>query len=386
MLNTGGIINPSYVGFMHEPLWAFTNNSNPFNVIQNGWASLQPPGTAGWDGILQFPGQPPKNVQLKAVVPEGHLMVNNNGLEILRKPHNVQNTVGNHAGTARGYGSNEQMLVTSEAADDLVSRVGNTSQAGDSGVSYTEAEQLAKETGQVPRGIKPSEMSGWRFQLWRESGFWRAANAMAKRAATRAGLLSAVITGGFSTYFNLKAYRNGEIDGAQAGANIVLDTGTGAVTGLAAGWTGAMAGAAVGSVVPIFGNAVGFVTGFIVGTAVGFGVSTVINKLTLPLRTKVAEGFRAWQGVGENVGVIIDHVGNQLSEVSDNIQTTVNNTMDSIRNTVTDVAETLEQTADNIGTAVDTAIENVSSTVGNAAKKASNAVSDFFGGLFGGGS
>jgi hypothetical protein len=152
------------------------------------------------------------------------------------------------------------------------------------------------------------------------------------------------VSGGLSTIFNVAAYRRGDIDGAQAGANIVLDTGTGAVSGLAAGYAGAMAGAAVGSVVPIAVNIIGGLVGFAVGMAAGYGVASLLNNLTLPLRTRVADGFRAWQGVAENAGIIVREVGSQ------------------------------------VGQAVSSAVESVK----DAGQQALNAVGDFFTGLFGG--
>jgi gas vesicle protein len=345
MLNPGNfqIPNPAYVGYMHEPLWAYTNNANPVSVIQNGWASLGPIGSQ-WDGVLQGPGRAATDVQLKAVVPEGYSMVNQAGRVVPRPQTTYMNTVQGHGQTASGYGSNQRMLVTSEAAEDLGARVGNTSQGGSSGVSYSESENFAQQTGSVSQGIKPSQMTGWRFQLWREPGFWRAANSLATKAAARAGAVGAVITGGLSTVFNVAAYRRGEIDGAQAGANVLIDTGIGAVSGLAAGWAGAMAGAAVGSVVPGFGTVIGGVTGFIAGMAVGYGVSSALNTITEPLRTKVADGIRAWQGIAENAGEIASKVG------------------------------------DKIGEAVSSAVENVK----EAGREAIESVGNFFSGLFGG--
>lgn len=109
------------------------------------------------------------------------------------------------------------------------------------------------------------------------------------------GAVGAVTDGLVSSWENVGKYQRGETDGAGAAAEILVDTGVGALSGFASG-AGSVAGAALGSFLfPGVGTAVGASVGGIVGGALGgFAVDAFFDKSTLDERAsnRLAERFR----------------------------------------------------------------------------------------------
>lgn len=116
--------------------------------------------------------------------------------------------------------------------------------------------------------------------------------------ATKAGgLVSAVLSGGFSSIHNYGAWKDGELDGEQAIANVAVDTGV----GLASGLSGAAAGAAIGSIFPGLGTAVGAGVGFLAGSAASLLTSYALEESGLANAAK--------SGLGSGLGWLSNKLG-----------------------------------------------------------------------------
>lgn len=117
------------------------------------------------------------------------------------------------------------------------------------------------------------------------------------------GAVGALVQAGVSGYGNAQAYRAGQITGARAVANTVVDTGTAAAAGAAGAWVGA----AVGSVVPVAGTAVGAVVGFGVGVGAHYAIGALDratgvtqaakDTLTAGLQSAQDGVSKAWQAI-----------------------------------------------------------------------------------------
>ncbi len=117
------------------------------------------------------------------------------------------------------------------------------------------------------------------------------------------GAVGGAIQASVSGYHNYQAYQAGQISGAKAVANTVVDTGT----AVAAGAAGAAVGAAVGSVLPVAGTAAGAVVGFGVGMGVHYGIQAVDratgmldhakSTLTTGLQSAQSMAGQAWSAV-----------------------------------------------------------------------------------------
>ncbi|KQY85479.1 LysM domain-containing protein [Pelomonas sp. Root1444] len=117
------------------------------------------------------------------------------------------------------------------------------------------------------------------------------------------GAVGGLVQAGVSGYSNVQAYRAGEINGARAVANTVVDTGT----AVAAGAAGAWVGAAVGSVVPVAGTAVGAVVGFGVGVGAHYAIGALdkATGVTSAAKDALASGIesvsagasKAWKAI-----------------------------------------------------------------------------------------
>lgn len=123
------------------------------------------------------------------------------------------------------------------------------------------------------------------------------------------GLVGGVIEGGMSTWDNAQAYRNGDISGGQATANVVVDTGV----GVGAGMAGAAAGAAIGSIIPGAGTLVGAGLGFLGGMAASY-VTNALAEHT---------GFKDWaketlgagfEWAGDKAGQAVDWAGEKAGQ------------------------------------------------------------------------
>ncbi|MDT9000927.1 LysM domain-containing protein [Paucibacter sp. APW11] len=137
----------------------------------------------------------------------------------------------------------------------------------DAGVRASRGEQVA--AGQVAQATASNAVLG--------AGAAKAVDALTPRLGLvkAGGAVGALVQAGFSGYGNAQAYRAGQISGARAVANTVVDTGTAA----AAGAAGAAVGAAVGSIVPVAGTAVGAVVGFGVGVGAHYAIGA-LDKAT----------------------------------------------------------------------------------------------------------
>lgn len=137
----------------------------------------------------------------------------------------------------------------------------------DAGVRASRGEQVA--AGQVAQATASNAVLG--------AGAAKVVDALTPRLGLvkAGGAVGALVQAGFSGYGNAQAYRAGQISGARAVANTVVDTGTAA----AAGAAGAAVGAAVGSIVPVAGTAVGAVVGFGVGVGAHYAIGA-LDKAT----------------------------------------------------------------------------------------------------------
>jgi hypothetical protein len=122
------------------------------------------------------------------------------------------------------------------------------------------------------------------------------------------GIVDGALAGITSTIANAGAVERGEVDAAQATANVAVDAGIALTGGLA----GAAVGATIGSCVPVAGTAVGAGLGFVGGGLTSLGVSLLAD----------ASGFDDWakQGLGEQLGVLEQPLGVTWSGIGGGIE------------------------------------------------------------------
>ncbi len=353
---------PTLRGFIHEELWRTNHNANPVNLLRSGWAWLNPAKNAkDWDGGLSSIRKDTL-VQLKSTDPN---------------MQSYSHTVRKLGRLGSNLEDDGVLLVTSEAADDVVAASANPSKVGSSGVACSEADDLA--------GLARNAAKGSRMSLLRTSV------SMANKAAVKGGAIGGLVSGLFSGVGNTIDYAEGRISLPTAVAGTAVDTVGGIASAAAGAWTGAMAGAAIGTVVPGIGNIVGGIAGFVVGFAVSFGVQHLWDRyVKQPVTEFISNGISAWSGVVQNGLVIAQTAANRVAEgvrqTVDKAATVVREVAGSVTNTVATAARTVSNAvttaADAVSDAVATAANAVSDAVGTAANAVSNAVSSvasFFG-------
>jgi hypothetical protein len=224
----------TFRGRITEPLWRATHNANPLRLIRQGWAWLEKdPNKVDWDGgITGLWGK--TRVQIKSV----------------RSTIKTYNTRVRELGDlASSYRPDERLLVNPEVVKDVAAKSKLPERVASNGVSSAEATAIGETTRGVVQGKLPA---------------WKLAGRVATKAAGKAGVVGAVISGGLSSWQNIRDYRAGTIDKQTVTARIVVDTTGGALSAA----SGAMIGAAVGSIVPGAGTVVGGLIGFGLGAAV----------------------------------------------------------------------------------------------------------------------
>jgi hypothetical protein len=265
---------------------------------------------------------------------------------------------------ASEYGDDQMLLVTREAADDVVSRTANPGRVGSSGVSNAEAQAVAEIARDAAEGSSLAR--------------WRLSNRMAMSAARKAGLIGGVITGGLSAYQNVRDYREGRINIETAVAGTTVDAVGGIASAAAGAWAGAMAGAAIGTVVPGVGNIVGAVVGFGVGFAVGFGVQAAWDKFVKEPATRfLANGLGAYRGIAANARTIANVATQRIQSA---VSTTARRITTTVSNTARRVTTAVTNTARRVTTAVSNTVDKVQDAVSNAAESVTSFVSNLFGG------
>jgi len=125
---------------------------------------------------------------------------------------------------------------------------------------------------------------------------------------------------------------------------------------------------------------------------VGLGLGWVVDQIVDidKLKQQVADGFSALGGIYENsktiisVGTdrVVEAVSNFANDVVDTSKEVIETVSDAVGNFADDVVDVGNEVAETVGGALQQAGQTVSNTI----DKAASAVSNFFGGLFGGGS
>ncbi len=121
-----------------------------------------------------------------------------------------------------------------------------------------------------------------------------------------AGVIGGIVSGGFSAYDQVGAYKRGEVTGSQAIGTVVGET----AVGVGAGMAGAAAGAAIGSIIPGAGTLVGGAIGFVVGVGAGYIADKAlryggVNKM-------IAAGVTATIDKGRELGGKVIQAGKQF--------------------------------------------------------------------------
>lgn len=145
-------------------------------------------------------------------------------------------------------------------------------------------------------------------------GAWAFDELLSRGASTAkaGGIIGGVVEGGMSLWNNGNAYANGEIEGSQAAANVVVDTGV----GVGAGMAGAAAGAAIGSIIPGAGTAVGAALGFVGGMAGSYLVHALAEHSGFTDWAKEGLGD-AFEWVGDGAGQLWDGATELGGDIAD---------------------------------------------------------------------
>lgn len=120
-----------------------------------------------------------------------------------------------------------------------------------------------------------------------------------------AGIVGGLVSGGFSAYDQIGAYRRNEVTGSQAFGTIVGET----TVGVGAGMAGAAAGAAVG----VWFGGVGAVPGAIIGFGVGMAAGYVSDKVLrgMGVDKAIAKGVTATIDAGSRAVATIQRSAGQ---------------------------------------------------------------------------
>ncbi len=234
-----------------------------------------------------------------------------------------------------------------------------------------------------------------------------------------AGVIGGVVSGAFSAYDQIGAYRRGEVSASQA-----IGTVTGeAAVGVGAGLAGAAAGAAIGSIIPGAGTIVGGVIGFGVGMAAGYiadkglrgmGVDKAIARgvtATIDAGSRAAGAVRKSAGQTAQAGrqyvnrqitqaravyhsassavksarTFVSQRANQARRViSSGTRAAVNYVSQVGSRAVSAVRNTASRAVSQVRSTVNNAANQVSSTVNNIANQARSTVSNAVNNLAGG--
>ena len=171
----------------------------------------------------------------------------------------------------------------------LAEKMTKSSLAGD----HQAAQDIAAEYRAVEQelaGLKVARLSATRSAIFGKGVFQSGAGAAVARSA---GPLGGVISGVTAAASDYSAVKSGKLRKEDAGADVIVKTGTGALSTMAGAAAGAEAGAAVG----VWFGGVGAIPGAVVGAGAGIAAAALSSKamdetIVRPLTKGIADGIR----------------------------------------------------------------------------------------------